>query len=126
MPIFDTDVLIHFFRRHPGAIGVLEGEPERAISTITYMEVMQGVRSKREMEVVRNYLIEFEFRQLPLTENIGHRASMYIEEFALGHGLHLTDALIAATAMENGLPLVTGNAEHFKTIPGLQVKVFRP
>ena len=126
MAIFDTDVLIHFFRRHTEAIRIIEAEPNRAISDVTYMEVMQGARSKKEMLVIRGFLSEFEFQRLPLTENIGHRASLYIEEFALPSGLHLTDALIASTAMERGLPLVTGNVKHFKMIPGLQVKAFKP
>jgi predicted nucleic acid-binding protein len=62
---------------------------------------------------------------LALTENISHLASLYIEEFAPGSGLQLADALIAATAVEKSLPLVTGNVKLFKAIPGLQGKGFR-
>ena len=126
MAIFDSDVLIHFFRRHPGAIQIIESEPDRAISDVTYMEVMQGARDRKEIEIIRFFLSEFGFQRMALTENISHRASLYIEEFALNSGLQLPDALIAATAMEKSLPLVTGNVKHFKVIPGLQVKAFRP
>ena len=32
----------------------------------------------------------------------------------------------SATAREAALTLATGNARHFKAIPGLELKVFRP
>jgi len=63
---------------------------------------------------------------LPLTENIGHRAAVYVEEYTLSHGLRAGDAIIAATAAENNLPLYTSNAKHFKPIKELKLKVFKP
>ena len=126
MAIFDTDVLIHCERGHKGALECLDQAEERCISCVTGMELLQGARSANELRETRIFLTEFGFRIFPLSENIGHRASLYIEEFALGSGLHVTDALIAATAMEKAQPLVTGNLKHFKVIPGLQVKAFRP
>jgi predicted nucleic acid-binding protein len=35
--------------------------------------------------------------------------------------MNLGDAIIGATAMEYGLPLVTRNVDDFRHIPGLQV-----
>jgi toxin FitB len=35
--------------------------------------------------------------------------------------MKLGDAIIAATALEHGVPLVTRNVDDFKHIPGLQV-----
>ena len=125
MPIFDSDILIHCERGNREAMVWLDQAEERKISCITAMELLQGARSSRELKHTQNFLSEFEFEILPVTENIGHRASMYIEEYALGSGLRLADALIAATAMERHLPLVTGNARHFKAISGLQVKTFK-
>jgi hypothetical protein len=49
-----------------------------------------------------------------------------IEAHAVGKGLRVADALIAATAREAALPLATVNARHFRVIAGLDVKVFRP
>ena len=49
-------------------------------------------------------------------------------------GLHLyeygavppvADALIAATALQQGLRLLTGNAKHYGVIPGLDVMKFK-
>ena len=63
---------------------------------------------------------------LPLTENIGHRALIYVEEHALVSNMRLGDAIIAATAIENNMTLVSSNAKHFKVINELQLKVFKP
>ncbi len=38
----------------------------------------------------------------------------------------LGDALIAATALEHGLALLTGNKKHFAKLPGLNLEVFKP
>jgi len=61
---------------------------------------------------------------LPLNDAIAHRAVIYIEEFALGGGLELADALIAATATEYGHSLLSGNENHFRIIPDLNLSVF--
>lgn len=66
------------------------------------------------------------YRILPLTENAGHRALIYTEAYSLSHGLRAGDAVIAATAAENNVTLVSGNAKHFKPITGLKFKVFKP
>jgi hypothetical protein len=63
---------------------------------------------------------------VPLSENIGHRASIYVEEYGLGAGLGVADALISATAVEHRLTLGTGNRRHYRPIRDLDLKPFRP
>jgi hypothetical protein len=63
---------------------------------------------------------------LPLSEEIGHRAAIYTEEYSLKVALSPVDALIAATAIENDLPLVTGNRKHFSIIKDIDLRSFRP
>lgn len=75
---------------------------------------------------MRDFLVELDFKILPFTENIGHRAAVYIEEYSLSDGLRSGDAIIAATAMENNLILATENVKHYKEIKDLQLKVFIP
>lgn len=49
-----------------------------------------------------------------------------IDSHVLANGLQLDDALIAATALEHGLTLLTGNQTHFAKLPGLALEVFIP
>lgn len=47
-----------------------------------------------------------------------------LENLTLSHGLGMGDALIAATALEHGLPLLTANVKHFAPIAGLNIERF--
>ena len=75
---------------------------------------------------IKGFLKDFGFEILPLSEKVGYRASIYVEEYALSHGTRVADALVAATAVEENLALLSGNVKHFKSIKDLQLKQFRP
>ena len=124
--LFDTDVLIWVQRGNKKAAALIDRTQERRISVQTYMELLQGATTKLQHRHVKNFLEEFDVAVLPFTANIGHRASIYMEEYALAAGLRAGDAIIAATAIEYNLVLHTGNRKYFKDIKDLQLKVFRP
>jgi predicted nucleic acid-binding protein len=124
--LFDTDILIWIQRGNQRAAALVEKEEERFISVLTYMELLQGAREKRQHGHIQDFLREFSFEILPLSENIGHRAAIYVEEFSLAYGLRAGDALIAATATEGGLSLCTSNVKHYRPIKGLKLTVFKP
>jgi predicted nucleic acid-binding protein len=124
--LFDTDILVWIQRGNHRAAALVDREEERCISVLTYMELLQGAREKRQHELILDFLREYSFRILPLSENIGHRAAIYIEEYSLSHGLRAGDAMIAATATENGLTLCTSNVRHYRPIKELKVRVFKP
>lgn len=124
--LFDTDVLIWILRGNHRAAACIEKSENRAVAVLTLMELLQGAWDKREVQLIKDFLGEFGFRTVPLTENIGHRAVIYMEQHGLRSGLRMADALIAATAVENGLPLVTGNARHYRMLAGLDVVSFKP
>lgn len=124
--IFDTDVLIWVFRGHQRAAKLVEGQDERRVSLVTYAELIQGARNRQELREIKYFLKDHAFQTLPLTENIGHRASVYMEEYTLKTALSLADALIAATAVEHHLTLCTANKKHYRAINELELKTFRP
>jgi len=124
--LFDTDVLIWFFRGSEKAAETIAALDDRSISIINYMELLRGARDKRETKAIKEFLADFSFRLLPLTENIGHRASIYIEEYGLKSKMGVADALVAATAVENRQTLLTGNQKHYQLIRDLETKGFRP
>lgn len=124
--LFDTDVLIWVLRGNPKAAKAVEACDQRSLSVVTYMELLQGARNKAEIRSVKAFLADIRFTAIPLTENIGHRASIYMEEYVLVDSMSMADALIAATAIEAKQSLISGNAKHYKAIQDLDLKRFRP
>lgn len=124
--IFDTDIFIWIQRGNEKAARLVEREAERLISVLTYMELLQCAQNKKQHEHTKSFLKDFGFQTLPLTSNIGHRAAVYVEEYALSHGLRAGDAVLAATATENDLVLCTSNRKHFKPIKELKTRIFKP
>lgn len=124
--LFDTDVIIWVLRGNRRAAAAIDKEDRLDLSVISYMELAQGAHDKEDLRLMRRYLADLGFNLLPLSENIGHRASIYIEEYTLRSSLGVPDALIAATAVENKIPLCSGNAKHYRAIAEIELKVFRP
>jgi len=124
--LFDTDVLIWVFRGHAGAAARVEETADRRLSIVTLMELLQGCRDKREVRLVKSFLLEFGFHTLPLTETIGHRAVIYMEQHILKSRLRMADALIAATAIENNLALLSGDTRHYRALSDLELVAFKP
>jgi predicted nucleic acid-binding protein len=54
------------------------------------------------------------------------RAIELMESLTLSHGLQMGDALIAATAIEHQMPVLTANVKHFSAVAGLTVEAFVP
>ena len=124
--LIDSDILIWMTRGHAGAIRRLAQLLPWQLSAATYIELAQGCRSKAELAQVKNGLALSDARILPITIDISDRALALIDSHALSNGLQLGDALIAATALEHGLTLLSGNAKHFSKLPGLALEVFKP
>jgi predicted nucleic acid-binding protein len=124
--LIDTDVLIWNFRGNEKAASLLDNAMGFALSAVTYIELVQGVRSTAEFNALRQSLVFWQASVQPLNEDISSRAVFLVESYALSHGLQLAGALIAATAMSLGEPLVTANNRHYRMIDGLVIKVFRP
>lgn len=124
--LFDTDVLIWALHGSEAAARTIDGDDDRRISAVNYMELMQGARNKREQEAIREFLNALGFVVLPITEAISHRAVIFIEELALKSGIQLANALVFATACEHNLTLCSANQKHFRGIQSLKARVFRP
>ena len=124
--LFDTDVLIWMFRGMKKAAQLVNTTPERQLSIINYMEILQGAKNKYEQLSYKHFFSHYHFDILPVTEAISHRASILVEEHALSSGLHVTDALVIATACEHHLTLCTANQKHTQGIQALDLKVFSP
>ncbi len=124
--LVDSDVIIWYMRGNIIARNVLDNLDNLTISAITYMELMQGMRNKTELTALETTLINWQATVLLLNENISEIAIMLVKQFFLSHSLMLGDALIAATALNSGLPLLTANNKHYQMINELELLIFRP
>jgi len=102
------------------------------LSVVTVGELRRGFvllpASKRRSELERwfenDLLPRFEGRILPVTRAIAERWGLLDGECTLrGTPLNVADGLIAATALEHGLTLVTRN---FRDFDRLGVEIFNP
>ena len=126
MPLIDTDVLIWYLRGNEKAKQLLEKQDSFFISVVTYMELVQGMRNKKELTLLRGALRNWNARILFINEEISTKAMFYVEQHYLSHSLELADALIVATAVINGFELCTANQKHYQIIKELDTQIFKP
>ena len=123
--IVDTDVLIWYMRGDKNAFKVIENLNGFYTSVVTYIELVQGLRNKSELIELRKAYRLWNTKILYINEEISSKAMFYIERHYLSNSLQLADALIASTAITNGLSLLTGNDKHYKVIKELSISKFR-
>ena len=126
MVLVDTDVLIWYMRGNENAYQAIEELRTFSISVVTYMELVQGMRNKKELNSLRLALRNWNVRTVYLSEEISAKAMFFVEQHFLSHSLELADALIGASAVVYGLPLFTGNSKHYKVLAGLEIRKFLP
>ena len=117
----DTCILIDYLCGKPDVQKRLMADRPKGLgmSSVTYMELMVGALNKREIGIIKKAFSDFEL--IEISEPISKKARNLIEKFSKSHGLQIPDALIAATALELGLPLSTANLKDFQYIPDLQL-----
>ena len=124
--LVDTDVLIWYLKGNDNAYQVIETSNNFFISVVTYMELVQGMRNKKELNNLRKALHIWNAKIIYISEEISAKAMFYVEQHFLSHSMQLADALIGATAIAYGNPVLTGNDKHYKVLKDLKIKRFRP
>jgi predicted nucleic acid-binding protein len=110
--LLDTDLLIDYLRKQPGAAALFAKLPEDcAISTLTVAELHAGVREGAEREALDILLSTFS--HIDLSAEIAAQGGLLRRDWGKSHGVGLNDALIAATAIHTGRVLLSLNAKHF-------------
>jgi predicted nucleic acid-binding protein len=118
--------LIWYLRGNENARKALNANIPLKISVINYMELLQGLRDKREYRTLQKYLKDRAIEIIQINENISSRAMFYVEDYCLSHAMELGDAIVAATALESNEVLLTANEKHYSFIPNMQISKFRP
>ena len=124
--LVDTDVLIWYLKGNENAYQVIENSSNFFISVVTYMELVQGMRNKKELNNLRKALHIWNAKMLYISEEISAKAMFYVEQHFLSHSMQLADALIGATAITYGNPVPTGNDKDYRVLKDLEIKRFRP
>jgi tRNA(fMet)-specific endonuclease VapC len=105
----------------------LERYGQFAFSAITRYEVVRGLKDKGAARQLRQFATFCEHSLiLPVTDAVFDRAAgLWVTARKGGLPKRDADLLIAATALEHWLGLVTGNTAHFSWVPGLVVEDWR-
>lgn len=121
MIICDTNILIHAFNGDKTTIDTLQsiGYENIALSSITVMELYQGMANKQELAQMKKRIKYFDIVQVDFMAS--KLAISLIEKYRLSHGLAIPDALIAASAIYTQMELFTYNLKDFSFIPSLQL-----
>ncbi len=124
--IIDTDVLIWYMRGNENAGKAVKSAGDFKISVISYMELVQGMRNKQELISLREAMKIWNSEILYVSEEISAKAMFIVEQYYLSHSIQVADAIISATGLVRGLPILTANDKHYRVISSINVKKFRP
>ena len=119
--LVDTDILVDLMRRNKGAADYLDSIGDWSLSIVTGMELVAGAKNKNEIREIDIVLATYP--AAPLNAEIGELAYNLMKTYAKSDGLDPSDAMIAATAIHEGLKLSTKNKKHFRNIEGLDIEV---
>jgi tRNA(fMet)-specific endonuclease VapC len=138
--IFDTDVISELIREKPEAIAFVNRTDPRCMFTTVISEAELLGPRYRNMLTAANY-IELTAAQLHLSVTCDVLANAFAGIFPMDlvaahryvdlkqvqklSKIGNADLLIAAIALRHQAALVTGNADHFRKVPGLEVEDFR-
>jgi toxin FitB len=111
--LVDTDAFVDHLR---GATELRPGRHRVHYSVITRAELFAG---NSATDLVARLLAPF--RELPVNRAVAERAGRIARE----SGVRLPDSLIAATAIEHDLAVVTRNRSHFEPIRGIRIRALR-
>lgn len=130
--LLDTDILSEVLKANDRVVlghaqGYLAVHHCFAFSAITFYEVLRGLLAKQATRQLSKFLDTARSSDVfPIDLSVLRRAAeFWAEAQTHGHPRDDADLIIAATAIESGRELVTGNLPHFIWVPGLRVTNWR-
>jgi predicted nucleic acid-binding protein len=112
--LFDTNIVIDHLRGLPQARDEIRRHEDRAISVITWMEVMVGA-TPALLHATQSFLAGF--RVIHLEKDIAERAVTLRRK----HRIKLPDAIVWASAQIHSMLLVTRDARSFRAdVPAIR------
>ena len=126
--LLDTDILSAIMRQNhlvtPKARAYLAEHGRFTFSILTRYEILRGLKAKganRQAIVFDRFCTRNTI--LPVTEEIAVKAAdIYADLSRRGELIGDADILIGATALVNGVGVITNNEDHFRRIRNLRVE----
>jgi hypothetical protein len=116
--LLDACVVIDVLRGDAGALSAAAGMDALVASEVTRFEVLAGTKPGEE-RATEELIDAVEW--LDVDEGVARRAGALAQRYRPSHsGIDAPDYLVAATALEFGIPLLTRNVRHFPMLPGLE------
>jgi tRNA(fMet)-specific endonuclease VapC len=130
--LLDTDILSEVIKlRDPNvrqrALDYTQAHGQLAFSSMTRYEILRGYRDLNATTQLARFAVFCQHAIVfAVTDAVFDRAAdLWVTGRRGGHPHDDADLIIAATALEHGRVLVTGNTAHFAWIPGLRIEDWR-
>ena len=130
--LLDTDILNEVLKQKNAnvvhhASKYLQQHHQFSFSSMTWYEVNRGLKFKKATRQLQHFSIFCNHSKIySITDAILERtANLWVAGTDGGHPHNDADLIIAATALELGKRLITGNIKHFSWIPHLTVENWR-
>lgn len=120
--LLDTNILIDCLRGYGPTVAYLEALKKSKvslyISTVTQLEIYAG-QSSRSADIKRRIekLLK-SYKELAIDGKVATQAGILKRDF----GITALDAIIASTALQYKLTLVTRNTRHFDRVPNIRLE----
>lgn len=132
LTLLDTDILSEVLTQKNATVSAraavyLQQFGAFSFSAFTRYEVTRGLKDKNAVQQLARFATFCQHSQiLPVTDAILDRAAaLWVLARQGGHPGRDADLIIAATALESGQVLATGNRPHFAWIPNLIIDDWR-
>lgn len=132
LALLDTDILSEVIKLRNAnvtrkALAYSRLHLQLAFSSMSRYEVVRGYRDQNATTQLSRFAIFCQHAMiLPVTDAVFERAAdLWVAARRGGHPHGDADLIIAATALDSGRTLVTGNMAHFTWIPGLPIEDWR-
>lgn len=129
--LLDTDILSELLKQKNSNVvqnaAYLAHYGLFSLSALTRYEIRRGLLHKQATAQLARFEVFCQQSQmLPITDVVLDRAAdLWVHANAIGQPKADADLMIAATALEHGLVLATGNTLHFAWAPGLIIVDWR-
>ena len=114
--LLDTAVIVDVLRKHTPALDWLKAQPDPGITSVVWMEIIEGAWDRTAQAEAVKVLKNFEL--VAIMQEDHDWAVKQLLKYQLSHQIGMADALIAAVSHRLAIPLYTPNLKHYSPMLG--------